>query len=120
MFIIIINLAYQKIYIKEGIKKVIVYTDYKNLLPLLLDKKLNQRQLKQSKKLTYYDSKIQYIKGIDNLVIDSLNRKANYEVAEKILKLLLKRNGNVIKRIEATENTTEVIRDYYNIRFIGY
>lgn len=41
MLAIVTSLIYWKIYIRGTTKKVIVYTDHKNLLSLLLDKELN-------------------------------------------------------------------------------
>jgi hypothetical protein len=42
----------------------------------LTTKKLNQRQVRWVKILTKYYFKIKYIKGIDNIRVDVLNRKA--------------------------------------------
>ena len=61
----------------QGIEKpFVVKTDYKNLIGFLTMKELNQRQVRQAEMLTEYHFKIQYTKGIDNVQVDALSRKA--------------------------------------------
>ena len=57
-------------------KLFIIKTDYKNLIRFLTAKELNQRQVKQVEILTEYYFKIKYIKGIDNIKVNTLSRKA--------------------------------------------
>ena len=54
----------------------IIKTDYKNLTRFLTTKKLNQKQVKQVKILAEYYFKIEYVKGIDNIRVDTLSKKA--------------------------------------------
>lgn len=60
------------------------------------------------------------MKKIDNIVINILNRRVNYEIIEKESKPLLKRNGKVLKKAENFENTNKIIRIVYNPRIIKY
>ena len=50
--------------------------DYKNLIGFLIIKELNYRQVRQAKILTEYYFEIQYTKGIKNIRVDTLSRKA--------------------------------------------
>ena len=52
-----------------------VIIDYKNLVRFLITKELNQRQVKQVKKLIKYYFKIKYIKKTKNARADTLNKK---------------------------------------------
>jgi len=54
----------------------IIKINYKNLIKFLITKKLNQQQVKWAKMLVEYYFKIKYIKSIDNVRVDILNRKA--------------------------------------------
>ena len=47
---------------------------------------------------------------MDNTVIDLLNYRADYKVAEKILKPILKRNGSIIEKIKVIKDITEIIK----------
>ena len=114
MLAIVASLVYWKIYTQEAKKKIIVYTNHKNLLFLLHDKELNQRQLKWAKKITHYDFEIKHIKRIDNTIVDALNRRANYEVAKKISRSLLKRNEALLERAKAFEKVWNIIRQTHD------
>jgi hypothetical protein len=50
--------------------------DYKNLIRFLTIKELNQKQVKWAEILIKYYFKIEYIKGINNIRVNVLNRKA--------------------------------------------
>ena len=50
--------------------------DYKNLMGFLIIKELNYRQVRQAEMLIEYYFKIQYTKGIENVKVDALSRKA--------------------------------------------
>ena len=50
--------------------------DYKNLTEFLITKELNRRQVKWAEMLAEYYFKIQYTKGIENVRVDALSRKA--------------------------------------------
>ena len=50
--------------------------DYKNLMGFLTTKELNQRQIRWAEILIEYYFKIEYIKGINNIRVDVLSRKA--------------------------------------------
>ena len=52
-----------------------VIIDYKNLVRFLITKELNQRQVKQVKKLIKYYFKIKYITGTENARADILSKK---------------------------------------------
>ena len=52
-----------------------VIIDYKNLVKFLIIKELNQRQVKQVKKLIEYYFKIKYTKRTKNARVDTLSRK---------------------------------------------
>ena len=53
----------------------IIKTDYKNLTKFLTTKELNYKQVKQAKMLVEYYFKIKYVKGTDNVRVDTLSRK---------------------------------------------
>ena len=95
-------------------KKIIVYIDHKNLLSLLCDKKLNQRQLRWAKEITHYDFEIKHIKETNNTIVDALSRKANYETTKKISKSLLKRYEATLERAKAFEKIWNVIRQAHD------
>lgn len=48
---------------------------------------------------------------IDNIVVDLLYRRADYDILEKPTKLLLKRNGTVFKKIKTTKNIIKIIKN---------
>jgi hypothetical protein len=50
--------------------------DYKNLTGFLTTKELNQRQVRWAEILAEYYFKIKYIKGTDNIRVDTLSKKA--------------------------------------------
>ena len=50
--------------------------DYKNLIGFLTTKKLNCRQVRWAEMLVKYYFKIKYIKGINNIRVDALSKKA--------------------------------------------
>ena len=87
-----------------------------NLLSFLHDKKLNQRQMRWAKKITHYDFEIKHIKRTNNIVVDVLNRRANYEATKKISKSLLKRNETMLKRAKTFEKIWDVIRQAHDSR----
>ena len=114
MLVIIANLVYWKIYIQEAKKNIIVYTNHKNLLSLLHDKELNQRQLRWTKKITHYDFEIKHIKEIDNTIVDTLNRRANYEATKKIFRSLLRKNEAMLERAKASKKICDIIRQVHD------
>ena len=114
MLVIMTNLVYWKIYTQKAKKKIIVYTNHKNLLSFLHDKKLNQRQLRWAKKITHYDFEIKHIKEIDNTIVDALSRRANYEATKKISRSLLRRNETILERVEASKNIWDIIRQTHD------
>ena len=67
----------------------IIKPDYKNLIGFLIIKELNQRQVKQVKILVKYYFEIKYIRGIDNVKVDILNRKAELQGSKKPLDVIL-------------------------------
>ena len=95
-------------------EKIIIYTNHKNLLSFLCDKKLNQKQMRWAKKITHYDFEIKHIKETNNIVIDVLNRRANYEATKRISRLLLKRNETMLKRAKTFEEIWDVIRQAHD------
>ena len=50
--------------------------DYKNLTGFLTIKKLNYRQVRWVEILIKYYFKIEYVKGTDNIKVDTLSKKA--------------------------------------------
>ena len=50
--------------------------DYKNLTGFLTTKELNRKQVKYAEILVKYYFKIEYIKGINNIKVDVLSKKA--------------------------------------------
>ena len=50
--------------------------DYKNLIGFLIIIKLNKKQVKWAEILVEYYFKIKYIKGINNIKVNILSRKA--------------------------------------------
>ena len=73
---IVIVLKEQRAFL-QGIEKLfIVKTDYKNLTRFQIIKELNYRQIRQAEMLIEYYFKIQYTKGIENIRVDALSRKA--------------------------------------------
>ena len=50
--------------------------DYKNLIGFLITKKLNKKQVKKGEIFVKYYFKIKYIKGINNVKINTYNKKA--------------------------------------------
>ena len=72
---IIIVLKEQRAFLQGIIDLFIIKPDYKNLIRFLTTKELNQRQVKWIEILAEYYFKIKYIKGINNIKVDALNRK---------------------------------------------
>ena len=91
-------------------KKIIIYTNYKRFLSILYDKELNQKQLKWAKKIIHYDFEIKHIKEIDNTIVDTLSRKANYETTKKISRSLLKRNETILEKAKASKKIWDIMR----------
>ena len=120
MLIIMTNLVYWKIYTQKAKKKIIVYTNHKNLLSLLHDKKLNQRQLRWAKKITHYDFEIKHIKKINNTIVDALSRRANYETTKKISKSLLRKNETILEKIETSKNIWDIIRQTHDSKTLKH
>ena len=74
----------------QGIKELfIVKTDYKNLVGFLTTKELNWRQIRWAEMLVKYYFKIKYIKGTDNIKVDTLNRKVELQKSKKLLDTIL-------------------------------
>jgi hypothetical protein len=65
-----------RVFLQRTIEPFIIKTDYKNLMEFLTTKKLNQRQVKWAEILIKYYFEIEYIKGIDNIKVDILSKKA--------------------------------------------
>jgi hypothetical protein len=63
-------------FLQGTIKLFIIKTDYKNLIRFLTTKELNQRQVRWAEILAKYYFEIKYIKGTDNIRVDTLSRKA--------------------------------------------
>jgi hypothetical protein len=60
----------------------------------LITKELNQRQVRWAEILAEYYFKIKYIKGIDNIRVDILSRKAELQNKEKLLSIMLRIDKN--------------------------
>jgi hypothetical protein len=60
----------------------------------LTTKELNQRQVRWAEILAKYYFEIKYIKGIDNIRVDALSRKAELQSKEKLLSVMLCINKN--------------------------
>ena len=87
-------------YTQNDKHKVIVYINYKILLSFLKNKKFNSKQLKWYKKLIHYDFEIKYIKNVDNIVTNELDKKTNYESKEKKTRKIFQKNETIIELIE--------------------
>ena len=73
---IVTVLKEQRAFLQKIIKLFIIKTDYKNLTEFLTIKKLNYRQVRWAEILIEYYFKIKHVKGIDNIKVDILSRKA--------------------------------------------
>jgi hypothetical protein len=60
----------------------------------LTTKKLNQRQIRWVKILAEYYFKIKYIKGTDNIRVNTLSKKAELQSKKKLLGVMLRINKN--------------------------
>ena len=77
----------------EGVPKLTIYTDHKNLLYFTTTKVLNLRQTRWSELLGQYKFEIKYTPGKDNVRADVLSRRSDYvEGREPILYTILKVN----------------------------
>ncbi|GJY96978.1 putative reverse transcriptase domain-containing protein [Tanacetum coccineum] len=65
--------------------KYIVFTDHKSLQHILDQKKLNMRQRRWLELLAYYDCKIRYHPGKENVIADALSRKELIKPLRKCL-----------------------------------
>ena len=72
---IVIVLKEQRAFLYSIMELFRVITDYKNLVGFLTTKELNQRQVKQVKKLIEYYFKIKYTKKTKNTRADILSKK---------------------------------------------
>ena len=72
--------------------------DYKNLIGFLIIKELNYRQVRQAEMLIEYYFEIQYTKGIENIRIDTLSRKAKLQNNKKLLGVMLRKDNNGLIR----------------------
>jgi hypothetical protein len=64
------------VFLQRTIKLFIIKTDYKNLIKFLITKELNQRQVRWVEILVEYYFEIKYVKGINNIRVDILSKKA--------------------------------------------
>jgi hypothetical protein len=64
-----------KVYLKEMVKPVTVYTDHKSLEYFMTTKELNRRQARWALKLAEYNFVIKYRKGSSNNRADALSRR---------------------------------------------
>ena len=55
----------------------VVYSDYKNLLPFILTKKLSDRQFRWLQEVYHIDMIIKHIKGRDNRHANTISRQPN-------------------------------------------
>ena len=77
----------------EGVLKLTIYTDHKNLLYFTTTKVLNLRQTRWSELLEQYKFEIKYTPGRDNVRVDALSRRSDYvKGRELILYVILKVN----------------------------
>jgi hypothetical protein len=81
-----------RVFLQGTIKPFIIKTDYKNLIGFLTTKELNQRQIRWAEILAKYYFKIKYIKGTDNIRVDTLSKKAELQGKEKLLNTILRIN----------------------------
>ena len=72
--------------------------DYKNLTGFLIIKELNYRQVRQVEMLIEYYFKIQYTKGIENVRVDILSRKAKLQNNKKLLGVILRKDKDGLIR----------------------
>ena len=91
---IVIALKEWRAFLQGIIDLFVVKTDYKNLTGFLTIKELNCKQVKWAKILVEYHFEIKYIKGIDNVRVNALNRKIKLQSSEKLLNAMLRINKN--------------------------
>ena len=76
LLVIIVVLKEQRAFLQGITEPFIVKIDHKNLIGFLTIKELNKKQVRWVEILVEYYFKIKYIKGIDNIRVDVLSRKA--------------------------------------------
>ena len=76
MLNIVIVLKEWKAFLHSTMELFKIVTDYKNLIEFLTIKELNWRLIKWAEMLVEYYFKIKHVKGIDNIKVDTLSRKA--------------------------------------------
>ena len=64
----------------------------------LIIKELNYRQVRQVEMLIEYHFKIQYTKGIENIRVDILSRKAKLQNNKKLLGVMLRKDKDGLIR----------------------
>ena len=119
----------------EGTKYPIqIYTDHKNLLYWTSTKQLNQRQIRWAETLASYSFKINHVQGTENGRADTLSHRSDYVEGSKLGAVsLLQWEGNsliyqkpaneILAHVEiqlTDQQKTDVIRDRYNHKMIGY
>ena len=77
-------------FLQGTINVFIVKMDYKNLMGFLTTKELNWRQIRWAEILIKYYFKIKYIKGINNIKVNTFNRKVELQGSKKLLNVILR------------------------------
>ena len=68
----------RRVYYKELVHPIQVFSDHKNLTTFITIKVLNRKQIQWAKKLSSYNFIILYYKGSENGRVNTLSQKANY------------------------------------------
>ena len=82
--------------------------DYKNLIGFLIIKELNQRQVRWVEMLIEYYFKIQYTKGIENIKVNALSKKAELQNSKKLLEAMLRQDKDKLIRYNYSKLTAIV------------
>ena len=61
-----------------------------------------------------YNFVIKYILEKNNIEVDALNRRSDYEVYFKLFKLLLRKEGQDLRIIEAIKENEDIIRECHD------
>ena len=110
LLIIVTVLKIWKIYAKKTLEFIIL-TNYKKILYFIITKKLNQRQIRWSKKFKQYKFTIRYTSDKKNGRTNSLNKQQNYK--KKIKHSILKINNDelISVNVQKLKETLQIFKN---------
>ena len=120
MFAVVVTLKHWRHLTQKIKNRMFVHTDHKNLLFFLETKQLNPKQIRWLKNFACYDFAIKYIKNENNVGADALNKKPDYKNRNKMVKLMLIKNGNYMQITEKTEKNENIIKNVHDTKLIGH